>query len=605
MKNIVAIFAGDSGDGVQLLGNLFTDNVAMQHYDLNTFPDYPAEIRAPAGTIHGVSGFQIKWGNEKIMTSGDVCDVLVVFNAAAFKKYKNHLKPSGILIYDEDGFDAKNCKLAQFDIEDLNQYDRRKLVVNFSKLAIEGLSTYDISIKEKNQNKNIFALGFLSFAIDHNLESTTSLLQTKFKKKPEVLATLETSLVQGFNYADTIEFSLGQMDSKEAPLFKAGSYRNIQGNQAIAYALLAAPYVFNRNVFFGGYPITPASDILHELSKYSLKEIKVVQAEDEIAAISMAIGAAYGGTIGVTASSGPGIDLKQEAVALAMSAEIPVLIIDVQRAGPSTGMPTKIEQSDLEIALYGRHGESPIPIVAIKSPSTAFDTTLKAIEIMIEFQTPVFLLSDVMIANGSEPWYIPTLTKKELKTLGLKPFERDENQVRPWTALGVEGSQFIVGGLEKNYNTGQISYDPANHQKMTHTRLEKVNHIAPNIPTLSIEEHSSADGTLIISWGSTFGSVEEMLQDVRISHPKLKLAHIHLEWIVPLPTNFNELIAPFDTIIVAELNMGQLANYLRTKIERPILQINKVEGIPFYVIELREKLLDLISNPTCQLQENR
>lgn len=594
-NSIVATFAGDSGDGVQLLGTLFSDNIALQNYQLNTFPDYPAEIRAPAGTVHGVSGFKIQWGGDNVLTPGDASDILVAFNAAAFKKYRSNLKPNGILVYDPEGFDSKNCKLAQFDLQELENLDFRKFEIPISKMTLEGLKDFEISIKEKNQNKNIFALGFLLFSIENQLEITKNLLSEKFKQLKSGLEAMQTCLNLGYHFAETIEFSISKSSTLSQSKKAKGTYRNIQGNTAVALALMSAPEVFGRKLLFGGYPITPASDILHELARYPIENLTVVQAEDEIAAIATALGASYGGAIGVTASSGPGLDLKQETISLAHSAELPLLIIDVQRAGPSTGMPTKVEQSDLELTYYGRHGECPVPILAIKSPATAFQSILDAIEIMIKFQTPLFVLSDVSIANGAEPWLIPTITPRtiEVETQG-NAFERNENLVKPWISPGTEESMFVLGGLEKGFEDGGISYDAKNHEKMTHTRQQKVENIAQNIPQFELENYSAPKGTLILSWGSTFGAVKAAILALQDENPSLELAHGHLEWIRPFPKGLENIIKKYDNIIVAELNMGQLSQIIRSEFCVKTYQINKIQGTPFLVSELKDEIIKCI-----------
>ncbi len=590
MSKIVATFAGDSGDGVQLLGNAFSELIAQLMYNYSTLPDFPAEIRAPAGTIHGVSGFQIQWGNESVETAGHSSDILIVFNAAGLKKYRSSLKKTGLLIYDPAGFDAKNCKLSNFDISELETFPQQKLSVDFSALTLSGLNDFEMSIKDKDKNKNIFALGYLIYGIGGNLETTKTLLKSKFKENSPSLEIILTSLSQGYNYGDITEFSFEKITS-EPSISKKGVFKNITGNLGIVYALLAAPKIFGRNLFFGGYPITPASEILHELSKLNVKEIIVRQAEDEISAASMAIGASYGGLIGVTASSGPGIDLKQEAIGLAHMAELPLLIIDVQRAGPSTGMPTKVEQSDLNVSLFGRHGDTPIPVVSISNPAKAYETTLKAIEIMIQFQTPIFLLSDSVVANGSELWEIPEI--KEENFIHETAFQRDNNMVKSWGFPGKENKMFIIGGLEKDFNTGTISYDGENHQKMNLVRTQKLKNISAKLPDLKLEKHSKSSDALIISWGSTKGVISEALKELNSVNSNRGFAHLHLDWIYPLPANFQKIIAPFSLLVIPELNNGQLANYLASLTSKKIHKINKTHGLPFYSEDLMRDFLNI------------
>jgi 2-oxoglutarate ferredoxin oxidoreductase subunit alpha len=594
MKKFVVTIAGDSGDGIQLLGNAFSDNVALENLDLNTLPDFPAEIRAPAGTIHGVSGFQIQYGGEKINTAGNKSDVFIAFNAAALKKYFKTLKPTGVLIYDSAGFDAKNCKLAGFDLAELDTIPNKKLEVAFSSMTKEALSGYGLEDKAKDKNKNIFALGFLAFALDTSIEKTKAILKNKFKGSQ--LEMMEIVLNKGYHYAETIEFALEKLDEKVQ--FKKGYYRNITGNSAIALAILSAPKIFGRHVFFGGYPITPASEILHELAKQNLKEVIVRQAEDEIAAATMALGAAYAGHIGVTASAGPGIDLKQEAIGLAHMAELPLLIIDVQRAGPSTGLPTKVEQSDLSLVLNGRHGDCPVPVVAIRNPSSAFETTIQAIEMMIKFQTPIYLLSDAMIANGSELWEIPKIEPKASHQYSdMSPYNRsDDTMARPWTELRQEGVNYIAGGLEKDYLTGAISYEGINHQKMVETRFQKIMNMSEHIPLCVLEKNSSSKGTLILSWGSTYGAVKEAFH--AINKDVNDLAHLHLDWIFPFPKNFQSIINHYDRIIVPELNHGQFADYLAAHYKKSIFKVNKIQGTPFFEDELIKSIIDILKLET-------
>jgi 2-oxoglutarate ferredoxin oxidoreductase subunit alpha len=590
MNKFVVTLAGDSGDGIQLLGNAFSGNVALENLDLNTLSDFPAEIRAPAGTVSGVSGFQIQYGGEKINTAGNKSDVFIAFNAAALKKYFKTLKPTGVLIYDSAGFDAKNCKLAGFDLAELDAIPNKKLEVAFSSMTKEALKEFLIEDKAKDKNKNIFALGFLAFALESSLDKTLDLLKNKFKGSQ--LDMMEVVLKKGYHYADTIEFSLEKLEDKAH--FKEGYYRNINGNSAIALAILSTPKIFGRNVFFGGYPITPASDILHELAKTNVKEVIVKQAEDEIAAAGMALGAAYAGNIGVTASSGPGIDLKQEVIGLAHMAEIPLLIIDVQRAGPSTGLPTKVEQSDLNMVLKGRHGDCPVPVIAIRNPSSAFETTLQAIEMMMRFQTPIFLLSDALIANGSELWEIPNLEQRSFDLYNSDhPFNRsEETLVRPWTDIGQPNINYIAGGLEKDFSTGNISYEGENHQKMVETRFNKILKMSEYIPDCILEENSSAGGTLILSWGSTYGAVKEAFQT--IGKINTDTAHLHLDWIFPFPKNFLSLIKNYDKIIVPELNHGQFADYLASYFKKPIYKINKIKGNPFFEEELIQEISSIL-----------
>lgn len=589
MKRCVITLAGDSGDGIQLLGNVFSDAVALESLELNTMPDFPAEIRAPAGTVHGVSGFQIQFGADDIFTAGNKSDVFIAFNAAGLKKYFKTLKPTGVLIYDPAGFDAKNCKLAQFDMDQFDTISNRKISVEFSKLTKEALLGFDIEEKDKDKNKNIFALGLLSFGLHTTTQKIETILNSKFKAQD--LEILLHVLNKGIHYGETIEFSLESMELNTEK--RIGSFKNISGNKAISLAILSLPKLLGRKVFFGGYPITPASDILHELSKHSFEEIIVRQAEDEIAAAAMALGASFGGNIGITASSGPGIDLKQEVIGLAHMAEIPLLIIDVQRAGPSTGMPTKVEQSDLNLALKGRHGDCPVPVVAISSPAKAFEKTIEAVSMAIEFQTPVFLLSDAMIANSSELWEIPEIIPREIEmTTSDHPYHRSDKKVRPWIELGKEGINYIAGGLEKDKINGIISYDGENHETMTRIRLEKIQGIAKRISPVALEANSCEKGTIIVSWGSTYGAVHEAFTTLRAN--ERPLAHIHLDWVFPFASNFLNILSNYDQIIVPELNHGQFAKYLAEYTSKPIHRINKLQGMPFFGEELADNIISIM-----------
>lgn len=592
MKTLIATFAGDSGDGIQLLGSAFADIIAQQNLELNTLPDFPAEIRAPAGTMSGVSGFQIQWSDSQVLTAGHKSDILIAFNAAGFKKFISQLKPDGLLIYDPAGFDPKNCKLSQVDISELDHIKQNKQEVRFSELTRSGLMDQSLTDKERDKNKNIFALGYMLFGLGGDIVSTRKLLKSKFKTKESILESMYVSLQQGYNFAEITEFSYLHFKTKIEKK-KAGFYKNVTGNKGIAYALLAAPKIFGRKLFFGGYPITPASDILHELSRNSFEEVVVRQAEDEIAAAGMALGAAFGGCIGVTASSGPGIDLKQEAIGLAVMSELPLLIIDIQRAGPSTGLPTKVEQSDLELALYGRHGDSPVPVVSIRSAIDAYDRTIEAIDIMIRYQTPVILLSDALVANASGLWKIPKLEAIQYSDEPMIENNRSANLVKKWKQPGVEDDMFILGGLEQDSEKGGISYEAQNHQTMTEIRHQKIQNISMSISPIKLEPNSSNSGNLIVTWGSTYGVVREVLDSEECVF-KDRVGHIHLDWIFPLPNGFVDTIFNFDQIIVPELNNGQLANYLQQFTKKRIHKINKIQGLPFYKEELLEEISQIV-----------
>lgn len=556
-KSLIITFAGDSGDGVQLLGNLFADNVAQMYYDINTLPEFPAEIRAPANTLDGVSSIKIKWGNDRIYTSGDKTDILVAFNAVSFFKYSHLLKNESVVIYDQQGFEKRHFK--SFSKEDFDSISNTKIGVDFTKNTLLALDDKDLDAKSKSINKNIYALGLVLFGIDGNIEQAKKMITKRFGKKPEVLDCQNICLKAGYNYGEITEFRLPSFN-KQSNLRK-GKYLNLTGNQGVANAIIHSSYVFGKDVFFGGYPITPASDIIHLLSKKRYENLTVVQAEDEIAAIGYAMGASFGGSIGVCASSGPGISLKQEAISLAHISETPVLIIDVQRAGPSTGMPTKIEQSDLNMALYGRHGDCPVPVISISSPSDAYHQTLDAIRIMLLHKTPVILLSDAQIAIGSELMPVPTIEKQTtINTFSDKPF--------------------VVGGLEKDKESKAVSYDGDNHEEMMRYRKDKIVAVSSSISFSAITGRSS-NKKLIISWGSTYNVIREFTNDNE------GFSHLNLSWISPLPKGFEKTISVFDEIYVVEMNSGQLYNYLKTETNQSYISITKQKGVPFYSHEIK------------------
>ncbi|MDQ6813812.1 MAG: 2-oxoacid:acceptor oxidoreductase subunit alpha, partial [Bacteroidota bacterium] len=520
LQDVVIKFAGDSGDGMQLTGSQFTNNTAMLGIDLATFPDFPAEIRAPIGTLPGVSGFQLHFSSNRIFTPGDDCDVLVAMNAAALKVNIKNLKKGGKIIVNTDGFDARNLRLANYPdgvnpIEDDSLTNFEVIKIDVTKLTREALKDFEMGTKEKDRAKNMFVLGFLYWMYNRNMDNTVNFLTEKFGKKDIILQSNIKALRAGYNYADTTETFTTRFSVEKARMAK-GSYRNIMGNQALSYGLIAASQKSGLQLFLGSYPITPASDILHELSKHKAFGIKTFQAEDEIAAITSAIGASYGGLLGVTTTSGPGMALKAEAMGLAIMLEIPLLIINVQRGGPSTGLPTKTEQSDLMQAYYGRNGESPMPVIAASTPSDCFAAVYEAVRIAVQHMTPVIFLSDGFIANGSEPWKFPKsddLHKIEVKfktELGdheekFQPYLRDEKLVRPWAIPGTTGLEHRVGGLEKQNITGNVSYDPDNHQLMVKIREEKVEKIAQYIPEQKLDNGPDKGKVLILGWGSTYG----------------------------------------------------------------------------------------------------
>lgn len=605
--DVVILFAGDSGDGIQLTGSQFTATSAMYGNDISTFPNFPAEIRAPQGTTAGVSGFQVHFGSVEIFTAGDTCDVLVVMNAAALKANLNQLKPGGIIIANIDGFDAKNLKLAKYSSDvnplrdgSLAKYDVHEIDV--TKITRTALSASGLGTKEMDRSKNMFVLGYIYWMYNRSLDNTIDFLKLKFKKRPDLVEANINVLKAGYNYGDTIETPMNRFEVKPAPVAK-GVYRSITGNQAAALGLIAAAQKSGLTLFYGTYPITPASDILHELSKHKNFDVKTFQAEDEIAAITSAIGASFGGSLGVTASSGPGIALKGEAIGLALMLELPLVILNVQRGGPSTGLPTKTEQADLLQALYGRNGESPVPVIAAYSPSDCFDTTFEACRLALEFMTPVFFLSDGYIANGSEPWKFPKA--KELPDLTVSfaknilkegekflPYKRNAKLAREWAIPGTKGLEHRVGGIEKENETGNISYDPQNHELMVKTRQAKVDNIADYIPLQTIDNGNAKGKLLILGWGSTYGSIKTAVK-VAIADG-YDVSHAHVKYLNPLPKNLGDVLKSFDKILIPEINNGQLIKVIRDKYLIDAKGLNKIQGMPFTSAEINEKIIEML-----------
>ncbi len=607
LPEVVIKFAGDSGDGMQLTGTQFTNNTAMLGIDLATFPDFPAEIRAPQGTLPGVSGFQLRFSSDRIFTPGDTCDVLVAMNAAALKTNLKALKKSGKIIANIDGFDTKNLRLANYtdgisplENGSLDGYDVIKIDV--TKITRETLKDFTLGTKEKDRAKNMFVLGFLYWMYNRNLDNTLNFLKEKFAKKPDILESNIKVLQAGYNYGDTTETFTTRYSVKKAKM-PPGNYRSIMGNQALAYGLIAAAQKSGLQLFLGSYPITPASDILHELSRHKNFGIKTFQAEDEIAAISSAIGASYGGSLGVTTTSGPGMALKSEAMGLAMMLEIPLIICDVQRGGPSTGLPTKTEQSDLLQAYYGRNGESPMPIVSASTPSDCFSAVYEAVRIAVQHMTPVIFLSDGYIANGAEPWKYPE--SKDLLPIEVKfkkgldeneetfqPYLRDENLVRAWAVPGNAGLEHRLGGLEKQDITGNVSYDPDNHQLMVKTRQEKVDKIAYDIPEQKIDNGPEKGKVLVLGWGSTYGAIKSAVANVLSEG--FEVSHVHLRYVRPFPKNLGSLIANFDKVLIPELNNGQLIKIIRDQYLIDAKGYNKIKGIPFTKQELIDEIKKML-----------
>ncbi|MEO6905231.1 MAG: 2-oxoacid:acceptor oxidoreductase subunit alpha [Ginsengibacter sp.] len=599
LPEVVIKFAGDSGDGMQLTGTQFTNNTALLGIDLSTFPDFPAEIRAPQGTIPGVSGFQLRFSSDRIFTPGDTCDVLVAMNAAALKTNLKALKRNGKIIANIEGFDAKNLRLANYT-DGINPLENGSLEgyevikIDVTKLTREILKDFTLGTKEKDRAKNMFVLGFLYWMYNRKLDNTINFLKEKFAKKPDILESNLKVLQAGYNYGDTTETFTTRYSVKKAKM-PAGNYRSIKGNQALAYGLIAAAQKSGLQLFLGSYPITPASDILHELSRHKNFGIKTFQAEDEIAAISSVIGASYGGSLGVTTTSGPGMALKTEAMGLAVMLEIPLLICDIQRGGPSTGLPTKTEQSDLLQAYYGRNGESPMPVIAASTPSDCFYAVFEAVRVAIQHMTPVIFLSDGYIANGSEPWKYPESKdlpeievnfKKELNEneATFQPYLRDEKLVRAWAVPGFAGLEHRVGGLEKQNITGDVSYDPENHQLMVKIRQQKIDNIADYIPEQKIDNGPEKGNVLVIGWGSTYGAIKSAVAEV-ISEGQA-VSHIHLRYVRPFPKNLGDIIKNFEKVLIPELNNGQLVKIIRDKYLVDAKGFNKIMGIPFTKTEL-------------------
>ncbi len=603
LQDVVIKFAGDSGDGMQLTGTQFTNNTALLGIDLSTFPDFPAEIRAPQGTLPGVSGFQLHFSSNRVYTPGDTCDVLVAMNAAALKTNLAALKKGGKIIVNTDGFDSKNLRLANYpdgenplDNGSLDGYEVVKMDV--TKMTREALKEFTMGMKEKDRAKNMFVLGFLYWLYGRDMDSTLSFLKEKFGKKEDIFNSNLKVLQAGYNYGDTTEAFTTTYKVEKAKMIP-GSYRSVMGNQALAYGLIAASQTSGLPLFLGTYPITPASDILHELSRHKNFGIRTFQAEDEIAAISSTIGAAYGGSLGVTTTSGPGMALKGEAMGLAVMLEIPLLIVDVQRGGPSTGLPTKTEQSDLLQAYYGRNGECPMPVISASTPADCFEAVYEAVRIAVQHMTPVIFLSDGYIANGAEPWKFPTTADLppihvKFKTeLGhaeekLQPYWRDEKLVRPWAIPGTPGLEHRIGGLEKQNITGNVSYDPDNHQQMVKIRQQKVDMIANYIPEQKIDSGAESGKVLVLGWGSTYGAIKSAVAELQAEG--IEVSHAHLRYLRPFPANLERILRNFETILIPEINNGQLIKIIRDQFLIDAKGYNKIMGVPITKGELVEAI---------------
>ncbi|HZG26010.1 MAG TPA: 2-oxoacid:acceptor oxidoreductase subunit alpha [Chitinophagaceae bacterium] len=608
LQDVVIKFAGDSGDGMQLTGSQFTNSTALLGIDLATFPDFPAEIRAPQGTLPGVSGFQLRFSSDRVFTPGDECDVLVAMNAAALKTNLKGLKKGGKIIVNTEGFDSKNLRLANYpdgmnpiEDESLQSYDVIKMDV--TRMTREALKDFELGTKEKDRAKNMFVLGFLYFMFGRSIDNTKRFLQEKFGKKDVILQSNIRALQAGFNFGDTTETFTTTYRVERAKM-DPGVYRSIMGNQAAAYGLIAASQKSGLQLFLGSYPITPASDILHELSKHKAFGVKVFQAEDEIAAITSAIGASYGGSFGVTTTSGPGMALKGEAMGLAVMLEIPLLICNIQRGGRSTGLPTKTEQSDLLQAYYGRNGECPMPIVSASTPSDCFSAIYEAFRISVQHMTPVIFLSDGYIANGAEPWKfpksddLPPIDVKFKTELGhqedtFHPYLRDEKLVRPWAIPGTPGLEHRIGGIEKQNITGNVSYDPDNHQLMVKIRQEKVDKIADSVPEQKLDSGPENGEILVIGWGSTYGAIKSAV--LALQAEGHAVSHAHIRYMRPFPRNLGTMLKNFKQVLIPEINNGQLIKIIRDQYLVDAKAYNKIMGIPITKGELIVKLKEMLA----------
>ena len=600
-EHVVIRFAGDSGDGMQLAGMHFTNETALAGNDLSTLPDFPAEIRAPAGTLAGVSGFQLHFSSHAVFTPGDTPDVLVAMNPAALKVNVGDLQPNGILIVDKEQFTEQNTKKAEFATNPLTDgsLDRFQLFqVEISKLTINALRDMQLPTRTMMRSRNFFALGLTSWLFHRPIEPTIKWIEQRFKKNAPLAEANVRVLKAGYNFGETTEMFRTSYRVKPAAI-APGRYRNITGNAATALGFVAAARRAGRPLFLGSYPITPASDILHELSTYKNFNVYTFQAEDEIAGVGAALGAAFGGAIAITTTSGPGVCLKAETINLAVSVELPLVIADIQRGGPSTGLPTKTEQADLLLALYGRNSDSPVPILAPATPAECFRTAFEAVRIAVTYMTPVFLLSDGYLANGAEPWEIPkadSLPPIEIQfrtdPKGYYPYLRDPTTLsRPWAIPGTPDLEHRIGGLEKDYLTGNVSYAPANHEQMVRVRYRKIAGIAREIPPTEIHGPEEGD-LLVIGWGSTYGAIESATRALR--EEGKKVSHVHLRYLNPLPSDLGDILARFKKVLVPELNLGQLLKVLRAEFLIDAVGLNKIQGQPFKVSEITAKAQRLL-----------
>jgi 2-oxoglutarate ferredoxin oxidoreductase subunit alpha len=606
-ERVVVRFAGDSGDGMQLAGSRFTDATAVLGNDLATLPDFPAEIRAPAGTLHGVSAFQIHFASRDILTPGDYPDVLVAMNPAALKTNLGAVERGGTVIANEDAFTESNLRKAGYGsnpLDDGSLADYQVFPVPMTSITMRATEGIDgISSRDAARSKNLFALGLVSWMYGRPTDVSVDWIEKKFAAKPSVRDANLAAFRAGYNFGETAELLAVHYQVKPAPA-APGTYRNVNGTSAMALGLVTASVRSGLPLFYASYPITPASDLLHELSRHNRFGVRTMQAEDEIAAANIALGAAFGGQLGVTATSGPGMDLKMETIGLAVTLELPLVVIDVQRAGPSTGMPTKTEASDLMLAMYGRHGESPLPIVASSTPGQCFEAALEAVRIAVKYRTPVILLSDTFLANSSEPWCIPSVD--DLPELDPNfatepndgdrfwPYLRNQDLARPWAIPGTPGLQHRIGGLEKEEGTGNISYEPDNHALMTRIRAERVAKVADEIPDLEVDHDEGAE-LLVLGWGSSYGTIRAAARRVRRQGKRVAVAHLH--HLNPLPRNTGDLVRSYRRVIVPEMNTGQLVKIIRSEFLVDADSVTKVEGLPFFAEELEREILARLQGP--------
>ena len=608
VPEVTILFAGDSGDGMQLTGGQFTVATAKARNDLATLPDFPAEIRAPAGTTYGVSGYQLHFGQTEIFTPGDEVDLLVAMNPAALKVNLHRVKPAGAIVVNLNAFDERGLELANYDHDPLDDgtLDGYEVFpVELTRLTREALSDTDLSTKQVDQSKNMFALGLALWLYTRPVESTVEWLKAKFAHAPEILEANLHVLKKGYHYGETTEAFAARYEVAPAKL-PPGLYRGIRGNEALALGLVTAAQRSGLEILYGSYPITPASDLLHALSKFKNFGVLTLQAEDEIAAVGAALGASFAGSLGVTATSGPGLALKTEFVGLAVMTELPLVVIDVQRAGPSTGMPTKTEQSDLLFALYGRNGEAPLPVIAASTPGDCYEAAYEACRVAVKYMTPVILLSDGYLGNGAEPWRIPDpdalapfpihfATEPNNGDGDFLPYVRDEATLaRPWAKPGTPDLEHRLGGLEKDKATGGVSYDPENHQAMTRLRAEKVERVQQEMPPTEVGGDAAEDGrgdVLVVGWGSTKGAIEAAVKSVRAEG--LRVGRVHLRWLNPLPPDLGSIFDRYEHILVPELNDGQLVRVLRDRFLRPVVSLAKVQGLPFKTSEITARIREL------------